>query len=277
LQLGLWLELRPADDLPRLTDRVAGLGFGALHAHFPAGCDASFARRVRRACAGSGLALVAVSGYANPLQPDAAPMGCSIPQLTALIELLPLLNCRTLVSWSGTYATGLGDAHPANATPAALDALRHHVVAVLPRLAALESVLALEPFFTHVLNTPEKAAAFCAEQASPALQLVLDPPNLLPPASWSNQSERIPALVKLLAPHTALVHLKDMRLRNGTLDMPGPGQGILDYTAFARALAHAELSVPRIVEHVTLDQAAAARRFVLPQPPATRPVSKSIP
>jgi sugar phosphate isomerase/epimerase len=267
MQLGLWLEIRPGDDLPRLTDRVAALGFGALHAHFPAGCDAALARRLNRACDGSGLGLAAVSGYANPLRPELAPMGSTVEQLAGLIELLPLLDARRVVSWSGTYGEGVGDDHPDNRGDAAWEALLRHVDELGPLLEEADGILVLEPFFAHVLGTPERAAAFCRELASPYVRLVLDLPNLLPPADWARQAELVPAVVAALAPFTGLVHLKDMRLRDGALDMPGPGQGVLDYHVLLAALARAELSAPLIVEHVGLDQAAAARHFVLSRRP----------
>lgn len=267
MQLGLWLEIRPGDDLPRLTDRVAAMGFSALHAHFPAGCDAALARRLNRACDGSGLDLAAVSGYANPLRPALAPMGSTAEQLAELIELLPLLDARRVVSWSGTYGEAIGDDHPGNRGEAAWEALRRHVDELAPLLEEADGLLLLEPFFAHALNTPERAAAFCRELASPYLRLVLDPPNLLAPADWPRQAELLPAMVAALAPFVGLVHLKDMRLRDGAVDMPGPGQGALDYRALLAAIAGAELSAPLILEHVTLDQAAAARRFVLGQRP----------
>jgi sugar phosphate isomerase/epimerase len=267
MQLGLWLEIRPGDDLPRLTDRVAAMGYSALHAHFPAGCDAALARRLNRACDGSGLDLAAVSGYANPLRPELAPMGSTVEQLADLIELLPLLDARRVVSWSGTYGEAIGDDHPDNRGDAAWEALRRHVDELSPLLEEADGLLVLEPFFAHTLSTPERAAALCRELASPYLRLVLDPPNLLPPADWPRQAELLPAMVAALAPFVGLVHLKDMRLRDGALDMPGPGQGALDYHALLAAIATAELSAPLIVEHVTLDQATAARRFVLGQRP----------
>lgn len=265
MYLGLWLELRPTDDLPRIADRVATMGYGALQAHFPAGCDAVLARRVRRACDASGLQLAAVSGYANPLRPDDAPMGFTVAQLVALIELLPILGARRLVSWSGTYAAGIGAGHPDNQSDAAWDALRRHADALLPRLDGLDGVLVLEPFFAHVLSSAERATAFCRAVGSPYLRVVLDAPNLLPPERWAQQAQQIAADVAILAPHVGLIHLKDMRLRDGALELPGPGQGLLDYPAMLGAIAAAELSAPLIVEHVSLEQAAAARRFVLSQ------------
>lgn len=263
MQLGLWLELRPGDDLPRVTDRVAAMGYGSIHAHFPDGCDAAMARRVNRACDGSGLGLAAVSGYANPLRPELPVMGSTVAQLAGLIELLPLLDARRVVSWSGTYGEGIGGGHPDNQGEAAWEALRRHVDELFPLLDATEGVLVLEPFFAHVLSTPQRAAAFCREYNSPYLRLALDAPNLLPPERWDRQAEDIAEAVAVLAPYVAVVHLKDMRLRDGALDMPGPGQGVLDYGALLGALARAAVGAPLIVEHVGLDQAAAARQFVL--------------
>jgi sugar phosphate isomerase/epimerase len=263
MQLGLWLEIRPADDLPRLTDRVAAMGFGSLHAHFPAGCDEALARRLARACAQSGLAIAAVSGYANPLRPAEAPMGATLAQLADLVELMPLLNTRRVVSWSGTFGEGLLDDHPDNHAPAGWEALTRSVDELFPLLEDSEAILLFEPYYTHVLGRPEEVASFCQELNTPYVGVVLDPPNMLPVDSWPQQSELIPAAVAALARYVGLVHFKDMRLRDGKLDLPGPGQGVLDYSAFLASVRALGTAVPMIVEHVSLEQAPAARQFVL--------------
>lgn len=263
MQLGIWIEIRTGEDLPRLVDRVAALGFSALHAHFPAGCDEALARNLAGACAGGGLSIAAVSGYANPLRPAEAPMGATLAQLAALIAHMPRLDTRRLVSWSGTFGAGLLDDHPDNHGERGWDALRRSVDELLPLLDEHEAILLLEPYYTHVLGGVEPIARFFAELNAPYLGVVLDPPNLLPPDSWGDQAALIPAAVAALAPWVGLVHLKDMRLRDGELELPGPGQGVLDYGAFLGAVQAIGAAVPWIVEHVTLDQAAAARHYVL--------------
>lgn len=265
MQLGIWIDIRPAQDVPRLFEQVAEMGFGAVQAHFPAGCDAVLARRVRRAAAGSGLEIVAVSGYANPLRPGDAPMGFTQAALADLIALLPALDTRRVVTWSGTYAASLLEEHPQNQSADAWDALRRAVDDLFPLLDANDAILVFEPFFAHVLDTPERIVAFCEEIGSPYVRVVLDPPNLLTPGMWQQQSELLPPLVAALAPYTSLIHLKDMRLRGAALDLPGPGEGILDYPAFLGAVARAEISAPLLIEHVALERAARTRRFVLEQ------------
>lgn len=262
MQLGLWYEIRPADDLPRLADRVAAMGFSSLHAHFPEGCDARLARRLRGACATAGLDLAVVSGYANPLRPEDAPMGFTMARLADLIDLLPTLGARRVVCWSGSFGAGLLDDHPDNHTQVGWDTLRAAVDDLLTALEQADAALLFEPFHTHVLGTPERLARFFGELNTPSVGAVLDLPNMLPPDTWPRQTELIRDAVALLARHIGLVHLKDMRLRDGAVDMPGPGQGLLDYKAFLGALKAVGTPAPLIVEHVTLAQAPAARSFV---------------
>ncbi len=263
MQLGIWIDVHPDRDALRLFEQVAELGFGAVQVHFPAGCDAPLARRVYRAAARNGIEIVAVSGYANPLRPTDAPMGFTQAALADLIALLPVLDARRVVTWSGTFAPSLLEEHPENQGLAAWDTLRRAVDDLFPLLDASDAILVIEPFFAHVLDTPERIVAFCEEVGSPYVRVVLDPPNLLTPGMWQQQSELLPPLVAALAPYTSLIHLKDMRLRGAALDLPGPGEGILDYPTFLGAVVRAEISAPLVIEHVTLERAARARRFVL--------------
>lgn len=263
MQLGLWIQLQPADDVAGILAQVAALGFASVHAHFPAGCDAAMARTVAAGAAAARLELAAVSGYANPLRPHEAPMGYTLAQLAGLIDLMPQLGAQRLVSWSGTYGVGLLDDHPDNQNQRGWDALRQSVEQLLPRLEAANAVLLLEPFFSHVLNRPERIVSLIQQTDSTRVGTVLDPPNLLPPHDWPQQTAQIRQMTAVLARHIGLVHCKDMRMEGERLELPGPGQGILDYPTFLQALSASAISAPLIVEHVRLDQAAAARHFVL--------------
>ncbi len=262
MELGLLIELRPIDKPLTRFATLAAMGYSGLHVHFPEGCDKRLARAVASACAANGLSLFAVSGYANPLRPDEAPMGVNLAGLQRIVELLPLLGTRTVVSWSGTYSAELFSAHPDNHSPAAWESLRRSVDQLLPALDQAEASLLLEPHMVHVLGNPARLAAFCAEVSSPYLGLVLDPANLLAPQAAGQDSAAISALVDQLAPYTRLVHLRDLRLADSKLD-PNGGGANLNYPALLAALVGAGVSAPLVVEQVTLQQARAARAFVV--------------
>ncbi|PDV99687.1 sugar phosphate isomerase/epimerase family protein [Candidatus Chloroploca asiatica] len=263
MQLGIRLEIHPGDDLSRVADMIASRGFGALHAHFPEGCDRSLARRLGRACAHHGLSVDAISGYANPLRPDEAPMGSTFEQLLDLIDLLPLLDARRIVSWSGSFGPGLFDEHPDNHGELGWQALQQSVEDLFPVLDDAEAILVLDPYYTHVLSHPNEVARFCAEINSPYVRVMLDPPGMLPPENWDHQAELIPLGVRALTPYVGMIQFRDMRLKHGAFEDAPPGHGVLDYRAFVQAIQASELSVPMFISHTPLDQAAAARRFVL--------------
>lgn len=190
-------------------------------------------------------------------------MGYTQAQLANLIELMPRLDVRRIVSWSGTFTPDLFDDYPDNHAQVGWDALRASIDELFPLLDEAEAILLLEPYATHVLRGPDDVLRLCAEVNSPYLGVLLDPPNMLPPDTWGHQAELIRAGTAALAPYVGLIHLKDMRLRAGRLDLTGPGEGVLDYQAFIGAIQSSGIVVPMIISHVTLDQAAAARRFVL--------------
>ncbi|NJM07688.1 sugar phosphate isomerase/epimerase [Candidatus Gracilibacteria bacterium] len=263
MSLGLWIEVRPSDDVTALCARVANMGYSALHVHFPARCDTALAQRVAHAAAAYSLAISAVSGYASMVRPAAAPMGYTLAQLHELIALLPLLGTRYVVCWAGTLAEDLLAEHPANRSAAAHAQLSTSLAQLLPALDVVDGVLLIEPFCSHILGNVAELAQFIEHTNSPYLGLVLDPPNLMLPQSWASQRTQIDVMVQRLAPYIGLVHLKDMRLEGDNLELPGPGGGVLDYAAFLGALERYAISAPRVVEHVSLDTAAAARAFVL--------------
>ncbi|MCU0495476.1 MAG: sugar phosphate isomerase/epimerase [Chloroflexaceae bacterium] len=259
---GLWIQIQPGDNVAATLERVAALGFGSLHVHFPHGCDEALARETAAVAQAAGLEIVAVSGYSNPLRPDDAPMGWTQTGLEGLARLLPTLGARRLVSWSGTYAPGLLDDHPNNQREVAWDELRRAVEQLLPALDAADVTLALEPWYHHVLGTAEQLARFCAAWPAGRVSTVFDPPNLLPPQTWPEQARHIEQMAATLEPHISLVHLKDMRMDGDRLELPGPGSGILDYAALRQALLANTINAPLVVEHVTLAQAGAALDFV---------------
>lgn len=262
MELGLRVDLLPNDKPFTRFATIAAMGYSGLHINFPEGCDKRLARRVHVACSANGLSLLAVSGYANPLRPTDAPMGWTIEGLRRLIDLMPLMHARALVSWSGTYNTDPFGAHPDNHTVGAWETLHGVVEDLVPDLDAAEAVLLLEPYYTHVLDTAERLATFCSEINSPYLGLVLDPANLLPPAGTEPQKPALAAMVARLANYTRLVHLADQRTPESRPDLPDGAQH-LDYWALMRALEDARVGAPCVIERTTIQHARVARAYVL--------------
>ncbi|MFV9503878.1 MAG: sugar phosphate isomerase/epimerase family protein [Oscillochloridaceae bacterium umkhey_bin13] len=255
MQLGLGLHVRPDRRLGAITDQIAALGYQSIHAHFPTGCDAKLARQLARACTDSGLSILAVSGYANPLRPDDAPMGFSQHQLGDLIELMARLDCRRLISWSGSYAAAPRAGHPDNATPAAWETLYQALDELFPLLDEAEAMLLLAPQRNHVLNNAERTARFCGEFNSPYLRLLYQASNLLGPDLTATRDEQIANDIVTMARWIGQVELE---ARGDESDLLLP-----DLDLILHNVRKVDLTVPLSVAAAPLEQAGAARHAVL--------------
>jgi sugar phosphate isomerase/epimerase len=241
MELGLSIELRATDKFARRLATIAGLGYQGLHVHFPDGCDKKLARSLASACAANGLSLFAVSGYANPLRPDEAPMGMTVAALERLIDLLPVCGARAVVTWSGTYSHDPLLNHTENQSARAWEQLYLYLERVLPLLDAAEGVLLLEAHRHHVLADAQLINRLFMEFSSPYLGLVFDPANL----AHLNPT----ALVEYM-PYTRLVHLRDSL-----------SQEVIGLTL--RSLEQVSIAAPVVIEQVSIQQARTARAAVL--------------
>ncbi|MBQ3761848.1 MAG: sugar phosphate isomerase/epimerase [Clostridia bacterium] len=94
----------------------------------------------------------------------------------------------------------------------------------------------IEPVLKHTLNTPELAARLLSDIASPNLQIVLDPINLLSPENIGNQRRIIDSCFDLFGDRIVAVHAKDVVLENGVFKRCVIGQGLFDHEYFYRKL-----------------------------------------
>ena len=109
----------------------------------------------------------------------------------------------------------------------------------------------IEPVLVHTLNTPELAARLLSDIASPNLQIVLDPINLLSVDNIERQHAIIDSCFDLFADRIVAVHAKDVVIENGSLKRCVIGQGIFDHRYFYKKLNKARpgISVLREEAH----------------------------
>ncbi len=263
MKIGCWISIRRPGGIEQRFAHLQQAGFTCVQAHFPDGCSPRLARAISSASRQTGIEIAAVSGYANFLRPETAPMGSTVANLKDLIELTELIQTHRVVTWSGAYGEGLWDPHPDNQSPVAWSALYEGVLGLLPVLEKVGTNLVFEPFYTQVLSDEDRILRFLDRFDSPRLSIVLDPPNLIAPDQWPTRTTRIQTMVERLAPSTGLVHLKDVLIDAGQIAYPGPGEGILDYPSFLGAVVAGQLTAPWIIEHVPENRMGEALKFVL--------------
>ncbi len=126
-----------------------------------------------------------------------------------------------------------------------------------------DAVLAIEPVFSHVISTPERAQRMLEHFRSDHLRIILDAVNLLSPQTASKADDIVEDALSRLGDRIAVLHLKDY-----TQPQPGDtnlnacacGTGLMRYEkllAFGK-----EKDLPMTLENTVPENAEAARKYL---------------
>ena len=158
--------------------------------------------------------------------------------------------------------------HPASPfakdAPRSEEAFRFFIDQLRPVVRRAEeagAVMAVEPVYTHIVSTPERAERMLDELKSDNLMIILDAVNLLGEGNLDRRDEVIREAMSRLGDKVALLHMKDYIRKDGELPALACGEGEMDYRelmAFARAR---DLSMT--LENTVPDNAEQARKFLL--------------
>ncbi len=119
------------------------------------------------------------------------------------------------------------------------------------------AVLAVEPVWCHIINTPERAERMLEEIHSDALRIILDAVNLIGPAQTEQADEIIEDAIRRLGEKVSVLHMKDFRLENGKVEAMACGTGVMRYE---RLLGFAKkYDLPMTLENTVPGNAEAAR------------------
>jgi sugar phosphate isomerase/epimerase len=194
----------------------------------PAQTSAAERRRVRALLDANELALTAIAGHANPLEPDAGKRQANLDRIRAGLDLAADLagpaGPPPLVSMGyGTPETYASDS----------DALAERFSELAQHAAKTGGVLALEPHVGQAMDQPEKIVALMQAVDSPNFRLNLDNSHF--EVMGRDMDEYLP----LLVPYAVHTDLKDQRGRSPAHEFLVPGEGDFDYGRYLRALATA--------------------------------------
>lgn len=126
-------------------------------------------------------------------------------------------------------------------------------------------ILAIEPVFTHIVCNPLRARRVLDEIASPNLQIILDPVNLLHISNYQDREAIIKEAVEVLGDDVAVVHIKDFRVEAGKLVSVAAGTGMMDYTDIIRFIKKEKPYIHVTLENTNPDNAVWAKEFIQKQ------------
>ena len=211
-----------------------------------------------------GITIAAIHGYYNVVDPDAARRQKNEARMEFFLRNGKRLGCQLVSTETGTFNTKsewLED--PKNDTEEAFVQCR----TALERWARLGektgSVLTIETYWKNVIGTIDRAERVLKEVNSPSLKLVMDPCNFFSPEDVPKMKPVLKEMFRRLGPQIAIAHAKDVKNTPKGQQLPAAGKGELDYPVYLQLLAELDRPIDLIVEHLTMEEVAAARDFIL--------------
>ena len=124
-------------------------------------------------------------------------------------------------------------------------------------------ILAVEPVYSHIISTPERAEQMLREIGSDHLRIIFDAVNLLGPGNVDHREQVLEETMERLGDRVALMHMKDYRLDGENMPACACGEGEMDYHALMAFAGERNLSMT--LENTRPETAEKARKTLLSQ------------
>jgi len=173
--------------------------------------------------------------------------------------LVSFLGTATVALCTGSRADNMWARHPDNASVDAWRDMRDSVIAAVEVAERNSVVLGVECEYSNVVSSARLGRRLLDEIGSPALAIVLDAANLIPPGRLSDQEPLLKEAFELLGQDIVLAHAKDVR-DNGSFCAAGTGG--LDYELFLRLLVDAGFDGPLLLHGLSEREVASSLEHV---------------
>lgn len=204
-----------------------------------------------------------VSATYNMVDPDIAQRRSLTTNARELIIKVPALGAEVVTLCTGSRdATNMWRRHPDNDVAAAWRDLRASLDQLLPAAEQAGIRLGIEPEPANVVADAARARRLLNELGSDAhlVGIVLDPANLVTPATAAQQDTILRAAFDQLGAHVVALHAKDVVDGGG---YAAAGVGVLDYDLIFELHTELSRSVPVIIQDAAEDDVARTRDFLL--------------
>jgi sugar phosphate isomerase/epimerase len=267
--IGIFAKTFPRPTPEENLDAVRSHGLGVVQYNLacaglpslPERIGPSLARQIAAAAASRRIAIAAVSGTFNMIDPIRERRDTGLRRLGQLAGACAPLGTKVITLCTGTRdPDDLWRAHPANGRPDAWADLLRAMDRALALAEEHDVWLAVEPETANVVDSPAKARRLLDELRSPRLKIIIDPANLVHVEDLPHQSAILEAAFDLLGPDIVLAHAKDVRVVGGTVHHVAAGTGVLDYPHYLTLLRH--IPVPLIVHGLAETEVAGALAFL---------------
>jgi len=208
-----------------------------------------------------GVQIAVLGCYVNPLYPDSAVR-------RALLGLFKehLRYARDFGNGLVALETGSMDPeyrpHPDNHSENAFQQSLTSISGLVAEAEKFGVIVGIEAVSSHAVSTPQKMRRMLDAVASPNLQVVFDPVNLLTADNHEQQERIIQDAFDLFGDRIAIIHAKDYVIEKGALKTAQIGKGWLRHDLVMKFVLEQKPGISILLEETSEETAAASGQFL---------------
>ncbi len=274
LKLGIFSSVYAELPLADAVRQIKDAGFKGVVCDFtfkdvrfdPLNPDWEAVKKITTAFAKSDIKIAGLFGYHNIIEPDPAKRKPGAARMELLIKEWKRFGCPIISTESGTLSkqSEWADA-PENHTDKAYEEFRKAVEKLVKAAEKTGAIIAIEPYYRHVIDTPQRNEKLYRDISSPSLKLTMDPCNYFNNKNLSEMKPMLEEIFRRVGKQTVLAHAKDVKAAPDGPGLPAAGLGVLDYPLYLRRLAELNKELDLILEHLELADVPRAAKFVREQ------------
>lgn len=220
-----------------------------------------YAMYLRKLFAKQEIDIAVLGCYLNLANPNKQSLAETTRRYLANIRFAAQLGCGVV----GTETGAVNETYTFEPACHSREALNIFIANLRPVVRYAEQmgvIVAIEPVFKHIVSNPVRARQVLDEIASPNLQIILDPVNLLDISNYQEQEAMIEEAIEVLGRDVAVVHIKDYRVEDGKIISVAAGMGQMNYEALLKFIKKEKPYIHATLEDTKPENALAARQHI---------------
>lgn len=271
MQLGIRLHDIKKAPLPERLAIAREQGFSCGHlalskviSEYPVDDGAltpGYAQYLKKLFAEHDIDIAVLGCYLNLATPNEESLKKNQKRYLAHIRFASLLGCGVV----GTETGAVNESYSfeeRNHSDEALDLFIKNLRPVVACAEKMGVIFAIEPVYKHIVCNPARARKVLDTIASPNLQIIFDPVNLLDICNYQNRDEIFKEAIELLGDDIAVVHIKDFIVENGELKSVAAGTGEMDYGRVVRFIKERKPYIHVTLENTVPENAVQSRKLI---------------
>lgn len=199
-------------------------GFNFNPGHYSPG----FAHMIEKKLRERNIHVAVLGCYINPTNPDEQKRQEEVAKFIEHLKYAKIMGADMVGTETGRYSSAF-DVVKETYTEECYQLLLKSMREIVDAAEKLGMIVGVEAVHDHTLYSPEMMRRFLDDIASPNVEAILDPVNLISAKDVNNQKDVIDRAFALYGDKITMLHIKDFRMVNGAPEFEYVGEGLFDY------------------------------------------------